>query len=140
MVVVAYDACMEDVFRALAHPSRRELLDRLYARRRQTCDSSRRGREKLHDLNPVPLGDIVRRWVGKFEDARLEALADFKNQVEKPPERREPEGREEGGHSWLNDSQAGVLAGRSGTGSAPRRCSSTAATARTVRHRRGARS
>jgi len=104
---------MEDTFRALAHPSRRELLDRLYARRGQTLRqltaglsmsrqavtkhlaileaanlvaTHRRGREKLHYLNPVPLGDIVRRWVGKFEDARLEALAEFKDEIEKPKE------------------------------------------------------
>ena len=42
----------------------------------------RRGREKLHYLNPVPLGDIVRRWIGKFDDARLEALAELKEGVE----------------------------------------------------------
>ncbi len=106
---------MEDVFRALAHDSRRDLLDRLYARKGQTLGElaaglpiSRqavtkhlaileaanlvathwRGREKLHYLNPVPLADIVRRWVGKFEDARLEALADFKEEIEKEKESR----------------------------------------------------
>ncbi len=42
----------------------------------------RRGREKLHYLNPVPLGDIVRRWIGKFDDARLEALAELKEEIE----------------------------------------------------------
>ena len=106
---------MENVFRALAHDSRRELLDRLYARKGQTLGElagclpvSRqavakhlaileganlvathwRGREKLHYLNPVPLAEIVRRWVGKFEEARLEALADFKAQVENEKEIR----------------------------------------------------
>ena len=100
---------MKDVFRALAHDSRRALLDRRYARKGQTLgelaaglpvsrqavtkhlailedanlvSTHRRGREKLHYLNPVPLADIVRRWVGKFEDARLEALADFKEEIE----------------------------------------------------------
>ena len=100
---------MEKVFRALADPSRRMLLDRLFARGGQTLGGlaagmpmSRqavtkhlaileeanlvavhwRGREKLHYLNPVPIGDIVRRWVGKFEDARVEALGDFKDQLE----------------------------------------------------------
>ena len=100
---------MEDVFRALADESRRALLDALFVRNGQTLSEltavlpmsrqatakhlaileganlvsvTRRGREKLHYLNPVPIGDIVRRWVGKFEDARLDALADFKQQVE----------------------------------------------------------
>lgn len=100
---------MEDVFRALADESRRALLDALFVRNGQTLGELtsvlpmsrqatakhlaileganlvsvvRRGREKLHYLNPVPIGDIVRRWVGKFEDARLGALADFKQQVE----------------------------------------------------------
>lgn len=49
--------------------------------------TQRRGREKLHYLNPVPIGDIVRRWVGKFEDARLDALADFKQQLEEEKRR-----------------------------------------------------
>jgi len=50
------------------------------------------GREKLHYLNPVPIGDIVRRWVGKFEDARVEALGDFKQQIE-TKEKRHGRGR-----------------------------------------------
>ncbi len=103
------------VFRALADETRRALLDRLFARNGQTLSEltadlpmSRqavtkhlrlledanlvsvywRGREKLHYLNPVPIADMVQRWVGKFEDARLEALADFKQQMEKPKEKR----------------------------------------------------
>jgi DNA-binding transcriptional ArsR family regulator len=106
---------MEPVFRALADASRRALLDRLFDRGGQTLGAlaaglpmSRqavakhlaileeanlvsvrwRGREKLHFLNPVPIGDIVRRWVGKFEDARIEALADFKHQIEQEEKRR----------------------------------------------------
>ena len=85
---------MEPVFRALADPTRRQLLDRLYAHNGQTlgelCDglgmtrqaatqhlalleaanlisTVRRGRTKLHYLNPVPLHDIGERWIGKFE-------------------------------------------------------------------------
>ena len=100
---------MEDVFRALADPSRRMLLDRLFARGGQTLGAlaadmpmSRQavtkhlaileeanlvsvhwqGREKLHYLNPVPIGEIVKRWVGKFEDARIEALTDLKSHAE----------------------------------------------------------
>lgn len=106
---------MPDVFRALADENRRALLDRLFARNGQTLGElaanlpmSRqavakhlaileeanlvstiwRGREKLHYLNPVPIGEIVRRWVGKFEDVRLEALADFRDQMEKQEKRR----------------------------------------------------
>jgi DNA-binding transcriptional ArsR family regulator len=41
-----------------------------------------RGREKLHYLNPVPIGEIVTRWVGKFEDARIEALTGLKHHSE----------------------------------------------------------
>ncbi len=106
---------MDDVFRALADRNRRLLLDRLFAERGLTLGRlasglpmSRqavakhlaileaanlvstvwRGREKLHYLNPVPIGEIVHRWVGKFEDARLEALLDFKQQMEKKQEKR----------------------------------------------------
>ena len=107
---------MEFTFRALAHPSRRELLDRLYAKRGQTLAeltavlamtrqgvakhlaileaanlvaTHRRGREKLHYLNPVPLGDIVRRWIGKFDDVRLDALADLKEEIEAKNKKKE---------------------------------------------------
>jgi DNA-binding transcriptional ArsR family regulator len=107
-------AGMEAVFRALADESRRALLDALFVRNGQTLGelagqlpmsrqavakhlaileaanlvvTQRRGREKLHYLNPVPIGDIVRRWVGKFEDARLDALADFKEQLEEEKRR-----------------------------------------------------
>lgn len=110
---------MERVFRALADPSRRMLLDRLFNRGGQTLSAlaadmpmSRQavtkhlaileaanlvsvhwqGREKLHYLNPVPIGDIVRRWVGKFEDARVESLGDFKDQIE-TKERKHGRGR-----------------------------------------------
>jgi DNA-binding transcriptional ArsR family regulator len=104
---VAADA--DKVFKALADPGRRLLLDRLYADNGQTlgqlCEHlamSRqavtkhlkvleeanlvvpvwRGREKLHYLNPVPINDIADRWIGKFERGRLRALADLKKQLE----------------------------------------------------------
>ncbi|MFS4437523.1 ArsR/SmtB family transcription factor [Paracoccaceae bacterium GXU_MW_L88] len=100
---------MSDLYKALADPTRRDLLDRLFMKGGQTLGDlsegaamSRQavtkhlrileeanlvsvkwlGRNKLHYLNPVPLTEIVHRWVGKFEDARLEALADFKEAVE----------------------------------------------------------
>ena|SRR5579875_4020613 len=100
---------MDAVFRALADPSRRDLLDRLHARNGQTLselcegqDMSRQavskhlavledanlvvtrkaGREKLHFLNPVPIQEIADRWIGKFERSRLLALADLKKRLE----------------------------------------------------------
>ena len=100
-------------FAALADPTRRELLDRLFARNGQTlndlCEglamsrqavtkhlsilqaanlvaTLRRGREKLHYLNPVPIHDIARRWIGKYEAARLDALADLKAKLEGAPD------------------------------------------------------
>ncbi len=100
---------MTDIFRALADDSRRVLLDRLMVQNGQTLTAlctnlamsrqavskhlaileaanlvavRRRGREKLHYLNPVPLAQIVRRWIGKFEDVRLESLLDVVEQRE----------------------------------------------------------
>ena len=100
---------MDEVFRALADASRRELLDRLRAENGQTLgdlcgrlDMTRqavskhlgileeanlvatvkRGREKLHYLNPVPIHEIGERWIGKFERSRLAALAEMKKALE----------------------------------------------------------
>jgi DNA-binding transcriptional ArsR family regulator len=42
----------------------------------------RRGREKLHYLNPVPIHEIGERWIGKFERGRLQALSDMKKALE----------------------------------------------------------
>lgn len=96
-------------FKALADPSRRKLLDLLYANDGQTLselcehlDMTRqsvtqhldvleaanlvatrwRGREKLHFLNPVPLQDIYERWIAKFEKPRLKALHNLKRRLE----------------------------------------------------------
>jgi DNA-binding transcriptional ArsR family regulator len=101
---------MDAVFKALADPTRRRLLDRLRARNGQTlselCEGSdmtrqamtkhlailenanlvvtqKRGREKLHYLNPVPINDIAERWIGKFERPRLNALAELKRNLER---------------------------------------------------------
>jgi DNA-binding transcriptional ArsR family regulator len=97
------------LFHALADPSRRRLLDLLYARDGQTlselCEdldmtrqgvthhldlleganlvaTLRRGREKLHFLNPVPLQQLYERWIAKFEKSRLRALHDLKKRLE----------------------------------------------------------
>ena len=43
----------------------------------------RRGREKLHYLNPVPIHEIAERWIGKYERQRLQALAELKRGLEK---------------------------------------------------------
>ncbi len=42
----------------------------------------KRGREKLHYLNPVPINEIAERWIGKFERGRLRALANLKKELE----------------------------------------------------------
>lgn len=98
------------LFKALADPSRRRLLDLLHAHDGRTlndlCDhldmtrqgvtqhldlleaanlvaTVRRGREKLHFLNPVPLQAIYERWIAKFEKPRLKALQNLKQRLEK---------------------------------------------------------
>ena len=101
------------LFKALADPGRRKLMDRLHAHDGQTlselCEHldmtrqgvtqhlavleaahliavERRGREKLHFLNPVPLQQIYERWIRKFERPRLKALHDLKRRLEEDGE------------------------------------------------------
>ncbi|HEY2200956.1 MAG TPA: helix-turn-helix domain-containing protein [Solirubrobacteraceae bacterium] len=101
---------VDAVFKALADPSRRELLDRLFARSGQTLtdlcrglDMARQsvsqhlelleaanlvsvqwqGREKLHYVNPVPIHAIYERWIRKYEQQRLTALHNFKTRLER---------------------------------------------------------
>ncbi len=103
------DADMDKVFKALADPGRRLLLDRLRADNGQTlsqlCEhldmsrqavtkhlklleaaslvvTIRRGREKLHYLNPMPIHEIADRWIDRFEQGRLRVLAELKKQLE----------------------------------------------------------
>ena len=45
----------------------------------------KRGREKLHYLNPVPIHEIAERWIGKFERSRLQALSELKKNLEAKP-------------------------------------------------------
>jgi uncharacterized protein YndB with AHSA1/START domain/DNA-binding transcriptional ArsR family regulator len=99
----------ELVYKALADPTRRALLDRLHERNGQTlselCEgfgmarqsatqhlnvledanlvaTVRRGRERLHYLNPVPLHEMQLRWIEKFEQPRLRALRTVKQKAE----------------------------------------------------------
>jgi len=99
----------DKVFKALADPTRRQLLDLLHRNNGQTLsalcadmDMTRQavtqhlqqlqdanlvaivwqGREKLHYLNPVPLHEIYARWIEKFERSRLGALRDLKRKLE----------------------------------------------------------
>lgn len=102
---------MDEVFKALADPSRRKLLDRLYKRDGQTlselCEylpmtrfgtmkhlrvleeaglitTRMQGREKLHFLNPVPLRLIHDRWTSKYAAPFTRALGALKHRLEKP--------------------------------------------------------
>ncbi len=100
---------IDKVFKALADPTRRRLLDLLHADNGQTltvlCEHMEmtrqavtqhlqlledanlvaviwQGREKLHYLNPVPLHEIHERWIAKFERSRLGALRNLKRKLE----------------------------------------------------------
>jgi len=103
---------VDDVFKALADPSRRLLLDRLFQQDGQTLsqlcrhlkrDMSRfgvmkhlrileqaglvaahkNGREKLHYLNPVPIRRIHDRWIGKYAEPFSSALSRLKTELER---------------------------------------------------------
>ena len=100
---------MDDIFRALADPSRRRLLDKLNDRNGQTLrelcagldmarqsvskhlaileaanlvTAVRRGREKLHYLNAAPINEIAERWITRYDDERVRALGDLKRALE----------------------------------------------------------
>ncbi|PPK62570.1 metalloregulator ArsR/SmtB family transcription factor [Actinokineospora auranticolor] len=102
---------MDEVFRALADPSRRRLLDSLNERDGQTLrelcagldmarqsvskhlavleaanlvTTARRGREKLHHLNAEPVNAIADRWIKRYDRGRVQALADLKRALEQP--------------------------------------------------------
>jgi DNA-binding transcriptional ArsR family regulator len=97
------------VFKALADPTRRFLLDRLYARDGRTLSeleselemtrfgvmkhlrllenaglvvTRRSGRQKLHYLNPMPIRLIHDRWIDKYRERYVSALTDLKNELE----------------------------------------------------------
>src|SRR3954469_25783236 len=105
---------MDDVFRALADPTRRRLLDELFRKDGQTLSAlegrlpmtrigvmkhlrvledaglvttRRRGREKLHFLNPVPIRLVHDRWVSKYAEPWAAALSDLKTRLERTVEK-----------------------------------------------------
>ena len=109
MLVMAGD--MDAVFRALGDPTRRRLLDALRRENGQTLgrlcgdldmtrqsvtqhlavlaetnliSTVRRGREKWHYLNPVPIHDMRQRWIAPFEEPRMRALDAIRRQAEEP--------------------------------------------------------
>jgi DNA-binding transcriptional ArsR family regulator len=100
---------MDEAFKALADPTRRELLDRLRERDGQSLSAleeglpmsrfgvmkhlkvlegaglvttQKRGREKLHFLNPVPIRLIHDRWVSKYAEPWASALSELKREME----------------------------------------------------------
>jgi len=110
--VTYYHQVVDDdrVFKALADRTRRFLLDRLFAQDGRTLTelesavemtrfgvmkhlrileqaglivTRRSGREKLHFLNPVPIRLIHDRWIDKYKERRVSALADLKHELEK---------------------------------------------------------
>jgi DNA-binding transcriptional ArsR family regulator len=110
--LVTYHRLVTDddrVFKAMADATRRHLLDRLFVRDGRTLTeleselemsrfgvmkhlrvledaglvvTRRSGREKLHFLNPVPIRLIHDRWIDKYTERQVTALADLKNQLE----------------------------------------------------------
>jgi uncharacterized protein YndB with AHSA1/START domain/DNA-binding transcriptional ArsR family regulator len=110
--MAAFPPEIDDVFKALADPSRRRLLDGLNARNGQTLrelcadmDMARQsvskhlavleaaqlvttvwqGREKLHYLNPAPINEISERWINQYDRDRVRALSDLKRALEGHP-------------------------------------------------------
>lgn len=110
--MAAYRCGMDEIFRALADPNRRRLLDSLNTRGGQTLrelcagmdmarqsvskhlavleaaalvTTVRRGREKLHYLNPAPIGEISDRWIKQYDQDRVHVLADLKRALEESP-------------------------------------------------------
>jgi DNA-binding transcriptional ArsR family regulator len=101
---------IDDVFKALADPTRRRLLDELFVQDGQTLSAleqrlpmtrfgvakhlkvleeaglvttQRRGREKLHFLNPVPIREVHDRWVSKYAEPWASALTELKRDLER---------------------------------------------------------
>jgi DNA-binding transcriptional ArsR family regulator len=126
-------ADLDLVFKALADPTRRLLLDRLFEDNGQTLGalcaqlamsrqavtkhldvlegatlvtSVRRGREKLHYLNPEPIEAIAERWIGKYERRRLQALRDLKHSLEQEDSHQQDGHAHDHPHHHERDSRA----------------------------------
>lgn len=107
---------MDKIFKALADETRRTLLDRLYEKQGQTlgemCKGTNmqrqsatkhlkilevaglitikwKGREKLHFLNPIPIGEISDRWIDKFSKPKVEAILNLKSALENKSHNKE---------------------------------------------------
>ena len=105
---------MDEVFKALADPTRRSLLDELFKQDGQTLSAlqerlpmsrfgvmkhlrvveeaglittRKRGREKLHFLNPVPIRQVYDRWVSKYAEPWASALSELKDEIEEEDQR-----------------------------------------------------
>jgi DNA-binding transcriptional ArsR family regulator len=112
--MVTYFGCMDEVFRALADPTRRAILDALFVEDGQSLGAlearfdmtrfgvmkhlgiledarlviaRRRGREKLHFLNPVPIRLVHDRWTSKYAVPWVAALSDLKTELERTMEK-----------------------------------------------------
>src|SRR5258708_14888000 len=112
--MVTYPRSVDEVFKALADPTRQSLLDELFREDGQTLSAlearfditrfgvmkhlkqleeaglvvtRRRGREKLHFLNPVPIQLVHDRWVSKYAEPWAAALSDIKRGLESPMEK-----------------------------------------------------
>ena len=112
--MVTYCRAVDEVFKALADPTRRSLLDELFREDGQTLSAlqerfpmtrfgvmkhlkqleeaglvitKRRGREKIHFINPVPIRLIHDRWVSKYAERWAAALSDLKIRLERPMEK-----------------------------------------------------
>ena len=112
--LVTYGLPVDDVFKALADPTRRSLLDELFREDGQTLNAldenftmtrfgvmkhlkqleeaglvvtKRRGREKLHFLNPIPIRLIHDRWVSKYTEPLTAASVGLKNRLLQPMEK-----------------------------------------------------
>jgi DNA-binding transcriptional ArsR family regulator len=111
---------MDEVFKALAAPTRRKLLDELFRKDGQTLSqlerrlpmsrfgvmkhlavleeanlvvTRRRGREKLHFLNPVPIRQVYERWVTKYTEPWAATLTGIKRELEEEDDGEVPRGR-----------------------------------------------
>ena|SRR5689334_9414273 len=107
--MVTYSAGMDEVFKALADPTRRDLLDQLFKEDGQSLRAleerlpmtrfgvmkhlrvledaglvvaRRRGRQKLHFLNPVPIRLVYERWVSKYAEPWVSGLTALKRELE----------------------------------------------------------